>query len=549
MSGALIATAATAAIPLIQRQIIDNVIVTRRESIWALAGLLLAAAVVNYAGIYLRRYRGGRLALDVQHDLRTELFDSLSRLDGARQDEIHTGQLVGRSISDLNMVQSILSMVPITLGSLMLFVLSICIMVALSPLLTIVTVAVAPALWLIALGSRRKLFPASWHAQQQSGDVAGVVDEAIGGVRVVKGFGQEEQEQERLEEASENLFASRLRMIRLTARYNPALTAVPSLGMVGVLALGGWLAIAGLDHAGHLPRVLGLPGSDERPGAHAHDDGYHRAGGAGQRHPGVRHHRLPARHQRQARRDRAPAGRGRPELRRRPVRLRAVRAGAARPFAPRRAGRDRRRGRRVRLGQVHPDAAAAPLLRPAGGVGPHRRVRRGRRDPRLAARRDRPGHGGQLPVLRHDPGQPRLRPPGCHRRAGHRRGPGGAGARVHRPAAAGLRHGGRRAGPDPVRRAAAAGGAGPGPDHRSPAAAARRRDLGHRPAPGGRDPRRAARGDAGPDHADHRAPPVHAEPGRPDRGPGPGPGRRQRDPRGAERALPAVPAAHHRSRR
>ena len=245
MSGALVATAATAAIPLIQRQIIDNVIVTHKQSIWPLAGLLVIAAAVNFGGIYLRRYRGGRLALDVQHDLRTELFDSLSRLDGARQDEIHTGQLVGRSISDLNMVQSILSMVPVTLGSLMLFVLSIGIMVVLSPVLTIVAVAVAPALWMIALGSRRKLFPASWHAQQQSGDVAGVVDEAIGGVRVVKGFGQEQQEQERLEEASENLFASRLRMIRLTARYNPALTAIPSLGMVGVLALGGWLAING----------------------------------------------------------------------------------------------------------------------------------------------------------------------------------------------------------------------------------------------------------------------------------------------------------------
>ena len=245
MTGALVATAATAAIPLVQRQIIDNVIVTRRESIWPLAGLLVIAAAVNFGGIYLRRYRGGRLALDVQHDLRTELFDSLSRLDGARQDEIHTGQLVGRSISDLNMVQSVLSMVPIMLGSVVLFVLSISIMVALSPLLTIVAVAVAPALWMIALASRRKLFPASWHAQQQSGDVAGVVDEAIGGVRVVKGFGQEQQEQERLEAASENLFASRLRMIRLTARYNPALTAIPSLGMVGVLALGGWLAIQG----------------------------------------------------------------------------------------------------------------------------------------------------------------------------------------------------------------------------------------------------------------------------------------------------------------
>jgi ATP-binding cassette subfamily B protein len=124
-------------------------------------------------------------------------------------------------------------------------VLTIGIMVVLSPVLTIVTVAVAPALWVIALASRRKLFPASWDAQQQSGEVAGVVDEAIGGVRVVKGFGQEEQEQERLEAASSRLFASRLRMIRLTARYNPALTAIPSLGVVGVLALGGWLAIHG----------------------------------------------------------------------------------------------------------------------------------------------------------------------------------------------------------------------------------------------------------------------------------------------------------------
>ena len=245
MTGALLATVATAVIPLVQRQIIDNVIVTHQASIWPLAGLLVVAAAVNFGGIYLRRYRGGRLSLDVQHELRTELFDSLSRLDGVRQDEMRTGQLVGRAITDLNMVQGLLSMVPVTLGNIILFVLTIGIMVVLSPVLTIVTVAVAPALWVIALASRRKLFPASWDAQQQSGEVAGVVDEAIGGVRVVKGFGQEEQEQERLEAASTRLFASRMRMIRLTARYNPALTAIPSLGVVGVLALGGWLAIQG----------------------------------------------------------------------------------------------------------------------------------------------------------------------------------------------------------------------------------------------------------------------------------------------------------------
>src|ERR1700733_4014444 len=245
MAGALVYTAAALVIPLLQRDVIDNVIVTHKESIWPLAIGLLIAAAANFVGIYMRRYRGGKMALDVQHAMRTELFDSLSRLDGTRQDEIHTGQLVGRSISDINMVQGLIQWMPLTLGSLMLFVFSLVIMIALSPLLSLVAVAVAPALWLISTAARKKLFPASWHAQQQVGEVAGIVDEAIGGVRVVKGFGQEEQEMERMEAASEDLYGSRLRMLRFTARYNPALTAIPSLGLVGVLLLGGWLAIHG----------------------------------------------------------------------------------------------------------------------------------------------------------------------------------------------------------------------------------------------------------------------------------------------------------------
>ncbi|MCL2583555.1 MAG: ABC transporter ATP-binding protein/permease [Streptosporangiales bacterium] len=245
LSGALLASVAMLVIPLLQRSVIDDVILAHRESVWPLAAGLLAMAAVSYAGVFLRRYRGGRTALDVQHAMRTELFDSLAKLDGARQDEIHTGQLVSRSISDLNMVQGLLSMVPMTLGSLILFVFSLVIMLFLSPLLALVAVAVAPVLWILARASRVKLFPASWHAQQQAGEVAGIVDEAVGGVRVVKGFGQEEQEMRRMEAASEELFGSRLRTTRITARFSPALTAVPSLGLIGVLALGGWLAIHG----------------------------------------------------------------------------------------------------------------------------------------------------------------------------------------------------------------------------------------------------------------------------------------------------------------
>jgi ATP-binding cassette subfamily B protein len=243
LGGSLLATVATAVIPLIQRNIIDNAILAHRQAIWPGAVLLIAVALVNFAGVYIRRYRGGRLSLDVQHSLRTELFGSLTRLDGARQDQLHTGQIVSRSISDLNMVQSLLSMVPMLIGNVVLFFLSLVFMLFLSPLLTLISLAVGPALWLIAMRSRGRLFPASWDAQQQSANVAGVVDGAVTGVRVVKGFGQEDQEIDRLEGASGWLYASRVRAVRLMARYNPSLQAVPALGQVGVLALGGWLAI------------------------------------------------------------------------------------------------------------------------------------------------------------------------------------------------------------------------------------------------------------------------------------------------------------------
>ncbi|NED02998.1 ABC transporter ATP-binding protein, partial [Streptomyces sp. SID6648] len=81
--------------------------------------------------------------------------------------------------------------------------------------------------------------PATWYAQAQAAAVAGVVDGSVSGVRVVKGFGQEEQETGKLREVGRRLFAGRLRTIRLNATYTPALQAVPSLGQVAMLALGG----------------------------------------------------------------------------------------------------------------------------------------------------------------------------------------------------------------------------------------------------------------------------------------------------------------------
>ncbi|MET9701970.1 ABC transporter ATP-binding protein [Streptomyces griseus] len=245
LGSSLVGMAVMALVPLITKVIIDDVVTDHTRSLAVWTGLLIGAAVLVYIATYIRRYYGGRLALDVQHDLRTDMYTTITRLDGKRQDELSTGQVVGRATSDLQLIQGLLFMLPMTIGNVLLFLISLVIMAWLSLPLTLVALAVAPALWVIARRSRARLFPATWYAQSQAAAVAGVVDGAVSGVRVVKGFGQEDQETGKLREVGRRLFAGRLRTIRLNSRYTPALQAVPALGQVAMLALGGWLATRG----------------------------------------------------------------------------------------------------------------------------------------------------------------------------------------------------------------------------------------------------------------------------------------------------------------
>ncbi|HEV3497147.1 MAG TPA: ABC transporter ATP-binding protein, partial [Actinomycetes bacterium] len=242
---ALVGLAVAAFTPVIQKIVIDDVILTDRRPLAPWLALLVVAGVFRFAVAHVRRWTGGRVAFSVQFDLRNAIYERLQRLDFARHDDFQTGQLVSRAGSDVGLIQTMLSFLPLASGSLLMVLLSLGIMAFLSPLLTLVSVVVVPAILWIANRLRDSVFPAAWHAQQRAAEVAGVVDEAVSGVRVVKGFGQEQRELRRLAETAEDLFASRLRAVKIQARYGSALQAAPALGQVAVLAFGGWLALEG----------------------------------------------------------------------------------------------------------------------------------------------------------------------------------------------------------------------------------------------------------------------------------------------------------------
>ncbi|HVC14662.1 MAG TPA: ABC transporter ATP-binding protein [Acidimicrobiales bacterium] len=243
ISAAIFGAVCQTAVPLVAREVVDTVIELHTTPLAPWLALLAALALLAFGAAHVRRYRGGQVGLEVQYDLRNDIHAHLQALDLQTLSRMPTGQLVARASSDTTLVQALLNFIPIMGGNVFLMAMSLGVMIYLSPLLAVVSMVIAPTLALVSYRMRWRVFPATWDAQQREGELVSIVDEDLNGVRVVKAFGQERREVERVVESAKDLYSSQMRAVRLQARYQPVLEAIPSFGQVGILALGGWMAL------------------------------------------------------------------------------------------------------------------------------------------------------------------------------------------------------------------------------------------------------------------------------------------------------------------
>ncbi|WP_062984068.1 ABC transporter ATP-binding protein [Nocardia anaemiae] len=232
--------------PLLTKRAVDAAGVGDTSVIGTIAALLALVALGRFSAAFGRRMLAGRLSLDVQHSLRVSLLASLQRLDGVGQDALRTGQVVSRSITDLQLVQGLLAMTPLSGLALLEFLLAAVVMVWLSPPLAAVALLVVPAIAVLVYRMRPRLYAATWSAQQRAAEVAQHVEETVTGVRVVKGFGQEARMVRVLEEHGRVLYAERMRAAGINARFAPGVTTIPQAGLVAVIVVGGLLALHGV---------------------------------------------------------------------------------------------------------------------------------------------------------------------------------------------------------------------------------------------------------------------------------------------------------------
>jgi len=234
------------AVPAVISAIIDTAIETSRTDLLVpLVGLLVFFGLLQAFGIAARRYFGFRLSYRAEADLRNRMFEHIQRLAFSFHDQTSTGQLMARASSDLSQVRLIMAMLPITTANVVMFAVVIAVMILIDPILGLVAGATLPLLFLTANRYSRRVIGLSFEVQQSLADLSQVVEEAVEGIQVVKAYGQEAQEQNRLDETATRIYEKSYGIAKQASIFSPLFETIPSAGTAAVLWLGGIRVIDG----------------------------------------------------------------------------------------------------------------------------------------------------------------------------------------------------------------------------------------------------------------------------------------------------------------
>jgi ATP-binding cassette subfamily B protein len=222
------------------KNVIDGALVNHdTQKLWLYVGVIIALGFASAGLMSARRLISGRQALDVEMDMRQQLYSHFVRLSFGFYDRNQTGQLMSRATVDLQGVRFFLGYGLIFFFQNALTVVSVTVVLFFVEWkLALVVLAVMPFLVGVAYRYSHIAHPTLREVQQKLADVATVSEENIVGVHVVKAFAQEAAEEEKFRKRNEALFAQTIKANRQRATYVPLLSFMPLLAQAAVLLLG-----------------------------------------------------------------------------------------------------------------------------------------------------------------------------------------------------------------------------------------------------------------------------------------------------------------------
>jgi len=223
-------------------------------------------AVGGAAGSYLNNYLTANAGQWVMHDLRRTLYHHIHRLSLAEHDEKRTGDLIGRVTSDIDSIQDFVTSALLGIVTNALTLVGIIgVMLYLNWRFTLISLAIAPVLFLVVYVFTRRIKKASREVRKKESELVSMVEEVFSSIRVVKAFAREDYEERRFERQSLDNVEAALVARAVKMKLSPVVDIIVATGTCLMLAYGARLVLAGQLTAGALVVFLLYLGKMYKP--------------------------------------------------------------------------------------------------------------------------------------------------------------------------------------------------------------------------------------------------------------------------------------------
>ena len=213
-----------------------------------LAGVLAARAQTIVVGVTGQR---------VLHSLRERLFARLARLPLGYFDRRPVGDLLSRTLSDVDTLNGLLSQgLTQLLGALLGLVGVLVAMLVLNPKLALASFTLIPAMLLTTQAFAARARAAFRKTRQTTGAVTAEIQEEIVGVRQAQAFGRTEANLSRFKQLNQANRNANVAAVGVTSAFAPSIEVLSTLGTAIVIGYGGWLVYRGELTVGLLAAFL-----------------------------------------------------------------------------------------------------------------------------------------------------------------------------------------------------------------------------------------------------------------------------------------------------
>jgi len=220
---------------------------TAGETALLTAGILIVVfAVIRGFFAFSQGYMSERVSQSVAFDLRNDLYEKIQRLSFSYHDRNQTGQLMVRATDDVEKLRLFIGQGLLMAVQALVMLVGTLVILALTNLpLTLIILPVLPIALVMFMIFGSISQPLFIEVQIRLSRLNTILQENLAGIKVIKAFAREPEQQKKFEKSAEYLMAQQVKVARIFSFLFPVVFLIANLGQAAVLYFGGKQIIAG----------------------------------------------------------------------------------------------------------------------------------------------------------------------------------------------------------------------------------------------------------------------------------------------------------------